>query len=243
MKALLILLIVWGIAASFVNLHHVFLPEPLGVLQSLWSEIINGKLLDNFLMTFGRVFAGLLVGIGLGAPLGILIGISKRVRKQLLPLIEIFRSIPTSMLFPVFIVVFGIGEIAKLVIVASATFPIMVISTFTGMAERKENQDRRDYLELHKGVLSWKIKVLALIWNALPSIIGGLKVSISIALVLTIVTEMFFIASSGVGWAANQAYQAFNLDEMYMYIFAVGLIGLGINLVFDKLVGKFFKTI
>ena len=60
-----------------------------------------------------------------------------------------------------------------------------------------------------------------------------------LGLVLTIVTEMFFVASSGIGWAANQAYLDFNIDLMYLYIILVGLVGLSLNIFFDKMQNKF----
>ena len=241
MKLLILVLFCWLTSSYIINMHRFFLPEFFGLFEALIVEITSGEFVANVLATFGRVSAGLFIGVGVGVPIGVLIGISSTVRRHVLPSVEVFRSIPTSMLFPLFIVSFGIGELSKLVIVASATFPIMIVSTFTGMVNRKEIEDRTDYLNVHKNLLPLRIVILARVWNAIPAVIGGLKIAISTSLVLTIVTEMFFIASSGVGWAAHQSYLVFDLDKMYAYILVVGLIGLAINKLFDRSVTKLSK--
>jgi len=243
MKLILGLIGLWVLFSLRGDLHSLYLPEFMGVISSLKVELQSGDLLSNLAATAMRVLTGLIAGVFFGVILGAVLGFSERAKKEGLPLVEIFRGIPTSMLFPVFIVALGIGEVSKTVIVASATFPIMVINTMTGMAPRNSTIDRTHYITLHGQSIPWKMKAMSKLWDAIPSMIAGLKVSISIALVLTIVTEMFFIASSGVGWAAHQSYLAFDLDTMYFYIITVGLVGLLINVVFDFLVRKVSKII
>ena len=236
MRFFLLLILLWITTSQLVDLNTVFLPDIVGVIKAYASEFNNGALLSNLGATFIRVFIGLFVGVAFGLCIGVWLGNSYKFRKFFMPAVDFLRGIPTSMLFPVFIVAFGIGELSKIIIVATATFPIMVVSTITGFVPRKEVQDRTDYINLHHETLPLTIILFAMIWNALPSIISGLKVSISIALVLTIVTEMFFVASSGVGWAAHQSYQSFELDKMYAYIILVGMIGLMINYLFDRVI-------
>nr|VFJ53608.1 MAG: NitT/TauT family transport system permease protein [Candidatus Kentron sp. FW]VFJ60962.1 MAG: NitT/TauT family transport system permease protein [Candidatus Kentron sp. FW] len=233
MKLILALILVWLGASISTDLNRIFLPDAMEFSETLLREIASGRLPTNILTTFARVFSGLAIGLFIGLPLGILLGISSAARKEIMPLIEFFRGIPTSMLFPVFIVIFGIGELSKTVIIASTTFPIILVNTVVGCMPRPETQDRRDYLHVHARDLPRSVKILVTIWDALPPIIAGLKVAISISLVLTIVTEMFFVASSGVGWAAHQAYLGFDLELMYCYVIVVGIIGLTLNQLFD----------
>nr|VFJ91808.1 MAG: NitT/TauT family transport system permease protein [Candidatus Kentron sp. LFY] len=243
MKLILAITIIWIGAGMATDLNRIFLPDAVEFFEALFHEIGSGRLLENILATFARVFSGLVIGLLIGFPLGILLGISGTARKEIMPLIEFFRGIPTSMLFPVFIVIFGIGELSKTVIIASTTFPIILINTVVGCMPRPETRDRRDYLSVHARHLPRSTRMLVTIWDALPPIIAGLKVAISISLVLTIVTEMFFVASSGVGWAAHQAYLGFDLELMYCYVIVVGMIGLGLNRLFDVGYGKVSKAL
>nr|VFK65182.1 MAG: NitT/TauT family transport system permease protein [Candidatus Kentron sp. UNK]VFK71328.1 MAG: NitT/TauT family transport system permease protein [Candidatus Kentron sp. UNK] len=233
MRLILAITIIWIGFGMTTDPNRIFLPDAMGFLEALFHEMATGRLPRNILATFARVFSGLGIGLLIGLPLGIFLGISAAARREIMPSIEFFRGIPTSMLFPVFIVIFGVGELSKTVIIASTTFPIILVNTVVGCMPRPETQDRRDYLSVHARHLPGSIKVLITLWDALPPIIAGLKVAISISLVLTIVTEMFFVASSGVGWAAHQAYLGFELDLMYCYVIVVGFIGLVLNRLFD----------
>nr|VFJ64492.1 MAG: NitT/TauT family transport system permease protein [Candidatus Kentron sp. FM]VFJ67788.1 MAG: NitT/TauT family transport system permease protein [Candidatus Kentron sp. FM]VFK10325.1 MAG: NitT/TauT family transport system permease protein [Candidatus Kentron sp. FM] len=233
MKLIFAVMVIWFGSGMATDLNRIFLPDAMGLVQVLFHEIASGRLPENILATFGRVLSGLSIGLLMGLPLGALLGISDAARKEIMPSIEFFRGIPTSMLFPVFIVVFGIGELSKTVIIASTTFPIILVNTVIGCMPRPETRDRRDYLAVHAQHLPGRVKILVTLWDALPPIIAGLKVAISISLVLTIVTEMYFVASSGVGWAAHQAYLGFDLELMYCYVIVVGCIGLGLNRLFD----------
>lgn len=239
MKIIFTLVLVWLIFSLNTNLNHLYLPNIDGVFKVLYLEILSGELFNNFIVTFLRVLVGLFLGLLLGFPLGVLLGTHKKLHIEFMPLIDFIRGIPTSMLFPLFIILFGIGEVSKIVIVASVTFPIILVNTISGCLPRKGLEDRTNYLTLHKKRLPRFTIIKSIVWDALPSIVGGVKVAISIGLVLTIVTEMYFVASSGIGWAANQAYLDFNIDLMYLYIILVGLIGLGLNIFFDRIQNKF----
>jgi len=242
MRLIFLIVLVWFVLGSFLNLNKVFLPDALDLLQAFYEEAKSGQLYNNIVATSIRVFSGLSVGAIVGVFFGVLMGLSRVIRKEVMPLVEFLRGIPTSMLFPVFIVMFGVGELSKTVIVATTTFPIILVNTVVGFMPRPETQDRRDYMKVHAKKIPHYIKIVALIWDALPPIIGGLKVAISISLVLTIVTEMFFVASSGVGWAAHEAYLAFDLGLMYSYVIVVGLAGLGLNYAFDKIYSRLVKN-
>lgn len=243
MYPLIFILTVWFVSSTLIDLHQYFLPSFVATFEEVYKEMVSGSFAHNLLVTLGRVFSGLIVGLIFGGLIGIVLGLNARARSLAMPIVEFIRGIPTSMLFPVFIVSLGVGELSKSAIIATATFPIIIVSIVVGCASRSENQDRRDYILVHAEHLALSTKYIAILWDAIPSILSGVKVSISMALVLTIVTEMFFVASSGVGWAAYQAYQSFNLELMYSYILLVGFIGVLINVIFDRSVQSFEKKI
>ncbi len=237
MKTIGVLIFFWGIFSFFLNMNQYFLPDITDFFCVFFEEVKTGAIIMNIASTFIRLLLGLLIGVIFGVAVGLVLGLSDGLRKEMMPLVDFLRGIPTSMLFPVFIVAFGIGEISKIIIVISATVPVMLINTMVGCMPRPETQTRRDYLRIHSTLLPVSVKLFAVVWDALPSIIAGFKTAISIALVLTIVTEMFFVASSGVGWAAHQAYLSFDLETMYCYVVVVGAIGLLLNYLFNVIQG------
>ena len=166
-------------------------------------------------------------------------GRSQFLRRELGPLVEFIRGIPTSMLFPLFIVTFGLGEISKILIAVYLAAPIVVVSTMIGATPRQEFQGRDDYIRLHSHQISWLQKVYAIVWQSIPNVVAGLKVALSLGLVVIIVTEMFFVSSAGIGWAAFRAYEAFNINLMYVYIFVSGVLALVLNSIMDILIKKF----
>lgn len=229
----IILILVWICFGIFVDLGSHFLPTPKGVVLALIKCIADGSLPWNLAITLARVLVCVFIAAGIGIPVGLGTAVSKNFRRFIMPVVEFARGIPTSMLFPVFIILVGFGEKAKLAIALYSTLPVFIIGAFVGATPRPESLGRREYLRLHRNEISVINYFLSILWEAIPSLLASTKVAISLALVLVIVTEMFFVADVGVGWAAYQAYNAFCLDEMYAYILAVGLIGLGINFVFD----------
>lgn len=238
MKGFLLALTVWIIASFSLHLNQMYLPDILGTFQEAKSEVLSGNFIFNLGATLARVTMGLLGGLLIGSLIGGFVALNSSVRSWVWPLIEFIRSIPTSMLFPIFIVALGVGEVSKAGIVITATFPIIAVSIVSGFIDDNGLRDRDDYLNLHSNKIPRSVLIYSKVYSALPSIIAGLKLSLSIALVLTIVTEMFFVASSGVGWAAYQSYQDFNIDKMYFYIIATGVIGLVVNIIFDNFVSK-----
>jgi ABC-type nitrate/sulfonate/bicarbonate transport system permease component len=233
MKVIFGLILIWLIASVFADLNKVFLPEIFGLGSACWHELKEFSLLRNCVITLGRVAGG--VGLGLlgGIPLGLLVGVNPRINKELMPTIEFLRAIPTSMLFPVFIMTSGIGELSKLLIVVYATLPIVVVALAASGQGKTEAIARADYLNIHKSRLGLMFAIVAFLWDSIPALIAGLKVALSIGLVLVIVTEMFFSASSGVGWAARQAYLSYNVDQMYAYVLVVGILGYLLNALLD----------
>jgi NitT/TauT family transport system permease protein len=237
-KAVIFIGIVWLFGSISTDLNKQFLPDFLGVIGECWKEAKELSLFKNCLVTLGRVFAGVVLGLLVGVPLGILVGVSPKMHKELMPSVEFFRAIPTSMLFPVFILLSGIGELSKMLIVVYATFPIIVVALAASGQGKAEAIARSDYLAIHRSRLGIRFLISAFLWDSIPAVIAGVKVSLSIGLVLVIVTEMFFSASSGVGWAARKAYLVYDIDRMYAYVIIVGVLGLLLNRLLDSFLAR-----
>lgn len=229
------LIIVWILVSLLFDLNASFLPTPQGMFREIASPEFLLASLKHIGITLIRTGASVMIGAGLGIPLGLLMAQFTWAKRLLLPPVDFLRSIPTSLLFPVFIVFVGVGELSKVSIALYATLPVFAISAFAGAKPRSETSGRYAYLRVHAMTISnWHVLVSRL-WDAIPSLIGGIRLAVSIAIVLVIVTEMFFVSSSGVGWAAYQAYLNFDIEKMYFYIGVIGLIGYAFNTMMDRL--------
>ena len=236
--SILFVVAIWAILSPLADMNARFLPEFTGVASQGWQEVTSGRLIDNLSRTLWRVLTALAVSLAVGAPLGLLSGLVRSFGSVVSPWIEFFRGIPTSMLFPLFIVSLGIGELAKVGIVAFVAIPILYISIVASLHE-KSMEEFRCYYSVHRARKPSKsFFCVSLLWFSLPALISGSKICIAVGLILVIVTEMFFVASSGVGWAANRAYQALDIDLFYVYVLTTGLIGLSFNVLFDRLLTR-----
>jgi len=233
---LFFLLLAWVIASLLLPLSKWLLPDVFGVLHALNGMLWSGELPFHLYQTLLRVMGGVAISILIGVPLGLLLSLSGRLGKAVMPVLDFFRSIPIAMLFPAFIILFGIGEFARTLMVLYLGLPIILVSVYIGASERIEVRGRRQYLRVHQKQISPFIRWVSLLWDALPAVVAGTKFTISVGVVVIIVSEMFFVSSAGLGWAAYQAYNSFNISKMYAFVLVAGLLGYIANLVFDGII-------
>lgn len=238
---LVILLLLWGLVSVAFPLSNLLLPDIFGVFSALGSLLVSGELVHHLSKTLYRIIGGVSISILVGVPVGLILSISGRAGRIMMPILDFFRSIPIAMLFPAFIILFGIGEAARTLMVLYLGLPIMIASVYIGALERSEVKERRQYLKVHQKQIKPIIRWLSLLWDALPAVVSGTKFTISVGIVVIVVSEMFFVSSAGLGWAAYQSYNAFRISEMYAYVLVAGLLGYIVNLCFDGFISWFNK--
>jgi len=237
--ALLFLLFIWGIASFNLPLNTIFLPDFKGVVSLLTDMDFVFTAFSNLWITFLRVLTGTFFAAVIGVPLGLFLANNKLARGFIEPILDFIRGVPISMLFPLFIVFAGFGEFSRTLIVVTLALPIISTSVLMAAIPNSNNQERVDYFSLRANLLSIDTKMRNLLWEALPGILTGLKLSLSLGLVIVIVTEMFFVATSGIGWLAFRAYEQFAIDKMYIYIFIAGFCSLGFNWLLERISKNF----
>jgi ABC-type nitrate/sulfonate/bicarbonate transport system permease component len=234
-------LLVWMLLSALFDLHSMLLPDMKGTLTAAANLLLSQVFLKNMAITFLRFLPGTLLSAAIGVPVGITLASSKLLRTLFGPLLDFLRGVPAAILFPVVIILFGIGETARVVLTLYVSLPILVASALSGSIERPENSGRRQYLALHRGQISPWHQWLCLLWDALPSIFSGLKIALSLSLVVIIISEMFFVGGTGVGWFAWDQYQAFRLDQMYGTILIIGTMSLLLNSTLDFAINRFAR--
>lgn len=222
----IILLCLWQVISYFELISPLFLPRPLDVLIQLFNSIGNGTMLSDIWHTIYRVLIGFGIAVIVGVPLGLLMGFSNKVYNALEFTVEFFRGIPTTALFPLFLLVFGIGDEAKFAVTAWGAGLVILINSMYGVHLSKELRVRV--------AKTMKIKDLELFSKvifpeALPQIFSGFRVAISLSLVLVVVTEMFIGTEVGLGKRIIDAQLVYQTADMYAAIIMTGAIGFILN--------------
>lgn len=218
-------LALWWAASHFRWASPVFLPTPEAAFASLVQGLASGDLLAFTRGTVERMLAGFVLASIAGVAIGTLIGMSPAATRWIGPTLEFLRPLPASAVLPLAIAIFGLSPTMVLaVVVFGAMWPVL-LATVHGLASVHER-----LREVAAGLeLSRTAFVVKLGWpNALPDILAGMRLSLTVALIVSVVGEM--IASQpGLGQAILLAARSFRASELFAGIALLGAIGFASN--------------
>lgn len=225
-------LLVWQIAALLID--EPVLPGPLLVLVTLWRELGRG-LLEHFLASFWRVVASTLLAIALAAPAGLVMGQSKRLNAIFSPVVYLLYPIPKVVLVPVVLLLLGIGDLSKIVIIFLILFfQILVLVRDQAAALRPELIQSVRSLGAGRRALFRFVYLPA----SLPAILTALRQSVGTAVAVLYVAELF-ATQRGLGYYIYLSGSTlYNYPAMYAGIVALSLMGLGLYFSVDWLEKK-----
>lgn len=222
----------WSAISGLSLIDHFVLATPWDITRSTYELTASGQLPRNLLFTMTRCILSFLISVLIGVPLGISIGWSKRLREYLSFPLEFFRVLPAPVLFPLFLVFFGIGNSAKIAgTVFACAFPVIIQSAYGVL----HSNHRRILLMERMGCTRAQLFYKVIYPMALPYIFVGLRNALSLALVATIVVEMTMPGSDGLGYATLNSYHLFRIPDMYAYILTTGIAGWFLNFAFLKI--------
>lgn len=222
------LLTAWGLAAHFSLVNRLFLPTLAEVAASGAEMLKKSDLYRDAWASLYRALGGLLISFVLAVPLGLVFGRVPRLYAFFEFPVDFFRSIPSSALFFLFILLFGIGDVSKIAVVVYGCALILLVGSLYGARATREKQDRIDMLKSF-GARKRQIFFLCVLPDAIPHVAASLRVSASLSLVLVIVTEMFLSANDGLGHRMYDYYLAYQIPQMYCVLLLLGLLGYCIN--------------
>ncbi len=226
----------WWAAHRLGLVDPVLLPSPGDALKAIWDGFVGGTLVSDFLITVRRTLLAFAIAVAVAVPLGIVLGSSQRVYSSVEFVIDFFRSTPASAMFPLFLVILGVGEGTKIAVAAFGAALLIVFNTAYGvMNARKTRQAAARVMGASPGRVMLDVTLL----ESLPQTFIGMRSGISFALVIVIVAEMFIGSTDGLGQRVINAQMIFNMPEMYATIFAAGVLGYGLNLLFLLIERKF----
>jgi NitT/TauT family transport system permease protein len=191
---LIVLLVLWGLAARIFDWPIWLVPTPLDVGDALWDN--RSFLPEQFWVTFLETLAGFGLAVAIGIPLAILIALSPILEMTIYPILLGLNAVPKIAIAPILVLWMGFGYGPKIVVaLLLCIFPI-VIGTATGLkATPPEFVELARSLTAGRSQMFLKIRFPA----AMPHIFVGLKVAISLAVIGAVIGE-FVGSSEGLGW-------------------------------------------
>lgn len=217
----LILVVLWEVIVRLEFVSAALFPSPIKILDTGWNMLINGELLTHVGISLGRALAGMLIGGLIGFILGVSNGLSKKLYIYLDTTIQMIRNIPHLALIPLVIVWIGIGEDAKIFLVAlGVMFPIYV-NTFHGIRNVDPNLVEMGRMYNLKG---WQLFKHVLLPGALPSIFVGLRYALGVMWLTLIIAETI-PTNAGLGYLATNAREFMQTDIIILSIIIYALLG------------------
>jgi NitT/TauT family transport system permease protein len=225
------LILVWQVGSSSGLIPELFLPSPMAVARALARLALSGQLWKDLGASLLRLAAGWTLGTLIGVSAGFAIGMFTLARSPLLALVSALFPIPKIALVPLFIIWFGIGEGSKIATLAIGVFFPTVINTYAGV----DNVQRNLILMGQSfGLSSWSIVRKIVLPGALPSVLAGFRVTISVAIILLIAAEMIG-ADSGIGAFILAAGNLYRTDNLIAGVVILSLIGLALSAVLTRI--------
>lgn len=217
----IVLLLLWEAASRGGLLDARFFPPPSHVLVAFTQGLATAELWGHIGITLSRIVVGFLVGAIPAVALGLAMGLSAVVRAIVQPIVDATFPIPKLAILPLFILIFGLGEMSKYMVLAVAVFFIVLVNTAAGVLAIDRTQ-----LEVGASFKASRTMMFLDIAlpGALPFILSGLKLGMNVALLVIVAVE-FTGAESGVGYLIWNSWQVFKVEEMYVGLVVTALFG------------------
>lgn len=219
--------VLWWLASTGGWVNRAFLPTPAATAASLVQGLAGGELLGYTGATLGRMLAGWVLASALGIALGALIGSSGRAREWIGPTLEFIRPLPASAVMPLAIALFGLSGGMVLAVVAFGSMWPVLLATLHGLAAVHPR-----LREVAQALQMGRLEFIAQIGlpNALPDILAGMRLSMTVSLIVSVVGEMI-ASQNGLGQAILLAARSFQASELFAGIVLLGAIGFASNAV------------
>ena len=215
----------WFTSANSTSFFFPPLSDIVSVFGSTWTE---GRLTSDVLPSLVRLGAGYGIALLVGITVGTAIGSSKALRETLEPVLEFVRAVPPPVLVPVIMLFAGIGDVMKVSVIAFGCVWPILLNTVDGV--RSVDEVLRDTGKTYR--LGRRATLFKLILpGASPQIITGARQSLSIAIILMVISEMF-AANNGLGFTIIQFQRTFAIPEMWTGIILLGVLGVVLATVF-----------
>src|ERR1700722_17990670 len=218
-----VLLGLWQIIASIKQ--TVYVPPVSTIFLTFLKEWFSPTFGQQAVPSLYRMVVGYFCATCVGITVGIVIGSFKRIYQLLDPVLQFWRAIPATAIIPVGILLIGIGDQMKMVVICfGAMWPIL-INTADGA--RLVPPERFDTAKIF-GLTPFETLMRVILPSATPMIAAGMRTGLSIAFIMIVVSEMIG-STDGLGYYILQAQRTFAIPEMYGGILLLAILGYLLN--------------
>lgn len=229
------LLYLWQISVQKNWVNPLLLPAPDLVWTALKDLYSSGELWSNLRVSLSRIGYGFTAGILVALALGLAMGLSKRVEAYLWPTFKVINLVPVVGWIPLLILLVGIDEALKIILIAKAALVPMTINVFKGV--RNIPQQLTEVADVYQLGAWSKFKNLVLP-GAFISFIGGLRLSLASAWGALVAVELL-ASSEGIGYVMVYGRQIFQLDVVMATVIVIGLVGFAFDTVISLIQKQF----
>jgi NitT/TauT family transport system permease protein len=237
MCAFALLICFWYVIYFMKVLKPALFPPPHLVFERAVFLFTEGGLLYDMLSSIQRVAIGVLMGVGAAVPVGFLLGWYDKLGSFFQPLINFFRALPPIALIPLVIVYFGIGEVAKTIVLFYAAFFASVVVMYEGISAIDPIFIRAART---LGASSFEIFAKVVFPLSVPHILTALRVSLGVSWATLVAAELV-AAQTGLGAVIQNASNYFQIPIIYMGIALIGILALIMDVIIRWLTGYFTK--
>lgn len=221
------IIFLWWLLCRIGLFDSFFIPSPVLVAKSFFEHREQGLMIHT-LATLVRVLIAFLLSIIIGVVTGILLGSNNVIYRCVEIPIEMLRSIPAIALFPLAMLLWGVGSVPKIAVAVIAGSTILIVATIHGMRHVRASHTASARM---MGANKFQIIKTVIFYECLQHIILGMRTAWSFCLVVIVATELFAGTNVGLGRVIIDAQMTYELPTMYAAIIIIGSIGYVGNIV------------
>ncbi|BBB89512.1 MAG TPA: ABC transporter permease [Methylomusa anaerophila] len=218
--------LLWEIAPRIGLVDAQFIPPLSEVLLAAGKLAANGDLFIHIAASLQRTFIGLALAVALAVPLGFLLGgVFPALGRHMQPLLRLLGQVNAFSLFPIFILFFGIGEVAKVSIIFWSSIWPVLFTTIAGI-----QQVDPLYIKSARSMGADRMTIFrkVILPGTAPVIFTGVRTGASHAFLMLIAAEMIG-ASAGLGWVIHNSAMNNIIPRLFAATITIALLGMAIN--------------
>jgi ABC-type nitrate/sulfonate/bicarbonate transport system permease component len=217
----LALLALWGVWSA--NTDTFYYPPLTEILETFMDTWVFERFASDVVPSLLRLSAGFAIAVIVGVAIGIPLGLNATARRAAAPIVEFLRAIPPPALLPLAIVVIGVGNGMKVLLIAFVCLWPVLLNTIDGIRgiDPTLNETARVYGVPRRATLP----------AAAPQVFAGMRTSLSLAVIMMVISEMV-ASTNGIGFFVLQSQRTFAIPEMWSGILLLGILGYLLNVLF-----------
>jgi len=218
-----LLLVAWAVLSH--DSESFYFPPLTDIVRAFGDTWLFDRVGSDVVPSLSRLFAGYLIAVVAAVGIGVALGLSDTARRMADPVVQFLRAVPPPVLIPAGILVLGVGSTMKVALIAFVCFWPILLNTVDGVAgvDPTLQETARSY-RIPRGEYLRRV----VLPSASPQIFAGARVSLSIAVIMMVVSEMV-ASTEGIGYFVLQSQRTYAITEMWSGIALLALLGYALN--------------